>query len=179
VPAHAAGTVDVIVTTPTGKSPAVSGDKYTYDAVPTVSAISPASGPRATVVTVTGTGFAAGAKVSFGSIPAAKVKRVSNTSLQVTAPAGSGVVPVTVTRREARAPPRRLISSRTRADRSRDRADAHPAARPKREAHRPPNDASPRLGLTHSGFGAPLQTAEQARRSYVADFGVEKRSRAV
>jgi hypothetical protein len=96
-PAHAAGTVAVIVTTPIGKSPAVSTDKYTYDAVPTVSAISPASGPKATVVTVTGTGFVAGAKVSFGSAIAAKVKRVSGSTLQATAPAGAGTVPVTVT----------------------------------------------------------------------------------
>ena len=97
VPAHAAGTVNVTVTTPAGNSPAVSADKYTYDAVPTVSAISPASGARATVVSVTGTGFVAGAKVSFGSKPAAKVVRVSSTTLQATAPAGSGIVAVTVT----------------------------------------------------------------------------------
>jgi hypothetical protein len=49
------------------------------------------------VVTVTGTAFIAGAKVTFGTSPATKVVRVSSTELQATAPAGSGTVPVTVT----------------------------------------------------------------------------------
>ncbi|HET7052029.1 MAG TPA: IPT/TIG domain-containing protein [Solirubrobacteraceae bacterium] len=98
VPAHAAGTVNVYVTSPLGKSPTLSGDRYTYDAVPTVSAISPSSGVKGTVVTLTGTGFVPGAKVMFGCASASKVVRVSNTALKATAPAPcAGTVPLTVT----------------------------------------------------------------------------------
>ncbi|HSH55550.1 MAG TPA: IPT/TIG domain-containing protein [Candidatus Limnocylindrales bacterium] len=55
---------------------------------PTVTAATPASGPAAggTVVAITGTNFVSGAKVSFGTAPAAAVTFVSGTSLQVTAP---------------------------------------------------------------------------------------------
>jgi hypothetical protein len=97
VPAHAAGTVNVTVTTNLGTSAVTSADRYTYDALPTVSSISPASGPNGTVVTVNGTGFVAGAKVAFGATPAANVVRASSTQLRAVAPAGSGTVAVTVT----------------------------------------------------------------------------------
>ena len=40
-PAHAAGTVDVTVTTPGGTSAIVAADHYTYDATPTVSSLIP------------------------------------------------------------------------------------------------------------------------------------------
>jgi hypothetical protein len=82
VPAHAAGLVSVVVTNPDGQK--ASGN-YTYNALaPTVSAVSPASGPSVggTTVTITGTNFASGATVVFGASPAASVTFVSATSLK-------------------------------------------------------------------------------------------------
>ena len=97
VPAHTAGTVNVWVVTPAGKSAVSSGDHYNYYAVPTVTSISPASGPRGTAVTVTGTGFASGAHVAFGANSATKVTLLSSTQIKAWAPAGTGSVDVTVT----------------------------------------------------------------------------------
>ena len=59
-PAESAGVVDVTVTTAGGTSATGSADHFTYDATPSVTAVSPAAGPitGATVVTITGTGFA-------------------------------------------------------------------------------------------------------------------------
>jgi hypothetical protein len=99
-PAGTAGTVDVTVTTPGGTSAATSSDNFTYDAVPSVSTISPSAGPLAggTTVTVTGTGFVAGATVDFGSVVSPLVLVSSATSLTATSPPGSrGTVDVTVT----------------------------------------------------------------------------------
>jgi hypothetical protein len=95
-PAHAAGTVNVVVTSPKGTSVIVGTDRYTYDALPTVASISPASGPAGTVVIVNGTAFAPGAAVTFGAKPATKVVRVSSSQLKATAPAGSGGAHVVV-----------------------------------------------------------------------------------
>jgi hypothetical protein len=67
---------------------------------PTVTAVSPASGSvvGGTPVTVTGTGFAAGAAVTFGGVPATDVVVESATSLRAVAPAHpAGEVPVVVT----------------------------------------------------------------------------------
>ena len=46
-PAGSAGTVDVTVTTPGGTSATSAADHYTYAAAPTVTAVSPSSGPTA------------------------------------------------------------------------------------------------------------------------------------
>ncbi len=67
---------------------------------PTLTAISPASGPATggTSVTITGTGFlAGGATVAFGASAATNVVVVSDTQITATAPAGSGTANVTVT----------------------------------------------------------------------------------
>ncbi|MGH9109985.1 MAG: IPT/TIG domain-containing protein [Acidimicrobiales bacterium] len=66
---------------------------------PTVSGVSPPSGPAAggTTVTVTGTGFAAGDTVAFGSTGATSVSVASPSSLSAVAPVGTGTVDVTVT----------------------------------------------------------------------------------
>jgi hypothetical protein len=99
-PADSAGTVDVRVTTAGGTS-AVSppGDSFTYLAAPTVSVVSPSSGPAAggTGVTITGTNFVPGATVSFGGTAATGVHVNSGTSISATSPAGAGTVDVTVT----------------------------------------------------------------------------------
>ncbi len=83
------GTVDVTVTGPGGTSATSTADQFTYVGPPTVSAISPSSGPAAggTVVTVTGTNFASGATVAFGGVAATGVTVASATSLTATAPA--------------------------------------------------------------------------------------------
>ena len=99
-PKAAAGTVNVQVTTPSGTSAAVAADKFTYVAAPTVTQLSPASGPVAggTKVTISGTnlGTAGTATVKFGTAAAAIVTD-SGSQIVVTAPAGSGAVSVTVT----------------------------------------------------------------------------------
>ncbi|MGD0048969.1 MAG: IPT/TIG domain-containing protein [Bryobacteraceae bacterium] len=69
-------------------------------ALPTVSGVSPNGGSTAggTAVTITGTGFAAGAAVKFGATAAANIVVVSGTTITATTPAGSaGAVTVTVT----------------------------------------------------------------------------------
>src|SRR6185295_8891671 len=64
-PAHAAGTVDVTVTTNGGSATAAAG--YTYAQPPTISSVSPSSGPSAggQSVTITGTNLL-GASVAVG-----------------------------------------------------------------------------------------------------------------
>jgi hypothetical protein len=93
------GTVDVTVTTPTGTSAVSPDDKFTYVAAPTVTGVSPNVGPLGggTVVTITGTGFSFATQVDFGSTPATNLTIVSDTSLTVDSPAGTGIVDVTVT----------------------------------------------------------------------------------
>ena len=76
-PAGTTGTVDVTVISPNGASALVTGDKFKYEN-PTVTGVSPSTGPKAggTSVTVTGSGFALGAATSmkFGSKAAAGVE---------------------------------------------------------------------------------------------------------
>jgi large repetitive protein len=99
-PAGSAGPVDVTVTTPGGTSPTGLSDQYTYIAAPTVSAVSPNSGPTTggTNVTIIGTSFTGASGVRFGGAAATNVTVVSATSITATSPAGSaGIVDVTVT----------------------------------------------------------------------------------
>ncbi len=65
---------------------------------PTVTGISPASGPAAgdTVVTITGTGFTGATAVDFGTNPATGMTVVNGTTITADSPAGSGAVDVTV-----------------------------------------------------------------------------------
>ncbi|HEY7337758.1 MAG TPA: IPT/TIG domain-containing protein [Bryobacteraceae bacterium] len=66
--------------------------------LPTVSGVSPNSGPATggTNVTITGGNFAAGAAVTFGGGAASNVVVVNATTITATTPAGAGVVTVTV-----------------------------------------------------------------------------------
>ena len=68
------GTVDVTVTTPGGTSATSPADQFTYVAAPTVTGVSPTSGPAAggTLVTITGTGFTGATAVEFGATPATR-----------------------------------------------------------------------------------------------------------
>lgn len=76
-----------VITNPDGQ--AVS---FTWDWIPapTISGVSPTSGPASggTVVTITGTGFRAGATVLFGGVAASNVfVSPDGTSITCTAPA--------------------------------------------------------------------------------------------
>ncbi len=94
------GVVGVAVTTPSGlvstNSPT---DMFTYAAVPTVSGVSPGSGPigGGTLVSISGTGFTGATAVDFGTSPATDLAVLSPTSIMVESPAGTGTVDVTVT----------------------------------------------------------------------------------
>ena len=97
-PAGTAGPVDITVTTPQGTSAASLNDTYFYG-TPVVTAITPAIGATAggTAVTITGSGFAPDATVSFGLLPATSVTVTSSTSITAVAPAANaGVIPVRV-----------------------------------------------------------------------------------
>jgi hypothetical protein len=85
-PAHVAGPAEVVVTTAGGES--MGGPSYMYVPLPTVSSVSPASGPIAggTQVLVTGSNFLAGAKVEIGGVASA-VEVVSETELKAVTPA--------------------------------------------------------------------------------------------
>ena len=99
-PAGAAATVNVTVTTPSGTSATGAADDFTYFALPTVTGVSPATGPSTggTTVTVTGTNLAGASAVHFGANAATNVSPISPTSLTAVAPAGTpGVVDLTVT----------------------------------------------------------------------------------
>lgn len=70
------------------------------DVAPTVTGISPSSGPISgeTSVTITGTGFTGATAVKFGNSNASNITAVNDTHITATAPAGNaGEVDVTVT----------------------------------------------------------------------------------
>ena len=103
------GTVDLTVTTPGGTSAMSNDDLFTY--APTVSGISPSTGPLdgGTLVTITGTGFAAGAAVEFGTTMATNVTVVSASTItasspQVMSPATVGVTVTTSSGTSATSP---------------------------------------------------------------------------
>ena len=97
------GTVNVTVTTPHGTSPVVPADQFTYIAspvlAPTITSVSPPSGPAkgGTIVTLTGTHFNGATEVRFGKQVASNFTVNSGTSITVTSPPGSGTVNVRVT----------------------------------------------------------------------------------
>ncbi len=95
-PTEHAGTVDVTVHADGGTSSASQSDQFTYLA-PTVTGVSPSSGPSAggNQVTITGANFTGTSTVKFGSSTAV-IKSGTDTQLIVIAPAGSGTVDVTV-----------------------------------------------------------------------------------
>ena len=85
-PAHAAGAASVVVTNTDAQNGTLTNG-YTYTAVnpaPTVSSINPTSGSAngGTPVTITGTGFLAGATVKLGGTAATGVTVVSSTRSQ-------------------------------------------------------------------------------------------------
>ena len=96
-PAHAAGIVDVVVTTVGGS--AGLANRYEYLVAPTLTSFSPFTGPVAggTSVSLTGAGFRAGMQVTFGGVAATGVTVTSATHATVTTPAhGVGDVTLSV-----------------------------------------------------------------------------------
>jgi hypothetical protein len=89
-PEASAGAVQVTITTPFGTS---AGVTYTYGPPPTITGLTPSSGPEAGLnsVVIAGTGMAAVTSVSFGTA-AAVFNHDSDTQLTATVPAGTGAV---------------------------------------------------------------------------------------
>jgi hypothetical protein len=97
-PAHAAGTVDVTVSTAGGTSVTTNG--FTYIAAPTITALNVSTGSASggTSVLITGTGFTGTTAVKFGTLPAASYTVVSSTQITAVSPAhGAGAVDISVT----------------------------------------------------------------------------------
>jgi IPT/TIG domain-containing protein len=93
------GTVDVTVTTPVSTSTTSAADHFTFQPPPTVTEISPKTGPESggTEVAISGTNFTSGSTVKFGTTSASSVKFNSSSSITAFAPKASGTVDVTVT----------------------------------------------------------------------------------
>ena len=100
-PSGSVGTVDITVTTPAGVSATSSADRYTFTAPPpTVTNVSPGSGPTAggTSVTITGTSFTGATAIKFGTTAATTFTVNNDSQITVISPAGSaGGVNITVT----------------------------------------------------------------------------------
>jgi hypothetical protein len=102
--AHAAGLAPVVVTNPDGQSATLPGgftfvDPPPAPSPPTLTAISPSSGPAAggTTVVLTGTNFVTGGVVTFGGVAASIVGPVLSTQITVTTPLAQPVGAVDVT----------------------------------------------------------------------------------
>ena len=95
-PAHDAGAVDVVVTTPGGS--ATDAAAFTFGLPPSILSLDPATGPATggTLVTITGSAFTGSTEVQFGSIDA-QFTVVDDDTIAATTPLGIGVVDVTVT----------------------------------------------------------------------------------
>ena len=89
VPAHSAGTVDLIVETSLGNSPTTSADHFTYQA-PAITGVSPSVGPTVggETVNITGVGFDDTMTVKFGGVAAKVDICTSDSSCSVESPAG-------------------------------------------------------------------------------------------
>jgi hypothetical protein len=98
-PAGTVGSVvDITVVTPGGTSATNAADKFTNKAppAPTVTGVSPATGPSGTFVAITGTNFTGTTAVNFGATPATTFTVRGTTTVYATAPPGAGTVHVTV-----------------------------------------------------------------------------------
>jgi len=100
-PSQAAGTVDVVISTPTGTSVVSSSDHFTYNAAssPSVTGLSVTGGSTAggLGVTVTGSYFTGATAVKFGTVAAAFTV-LGDGTLVATAPSqAAGTVDITVT----------------------------------------------------------------------------------
>ena len=95
VPAHAEGTVDLVVTTPDGQSARLA-QAFTYARI-AVTGVQPASGTIGKWVRILGVGFLNDSEVTFGGTRAARVIVESGVSIFAVAPSHEmGAVDVTV-----------------------------------------------------------------------------------
>lgn len=100
-PAGATGAADVSVTTSGGT--ATLDDAFTYNPLPTLTAVAPGNGPGGggTALTLTGTGFTANQAgtntVTVGGAPCTSVTAVSDTEITCDSPAGTPGAAVDVT----------------------------------------------------------------------------------
>ena len=87
-PAEGSGKVDVVVTGPGGTSTPKRADRFTFLTPPTVTRITPTSGPATggTSVTITGTHLTGASLVTFGTIPALSFTVISNRSITARSP---------------------------------------------------------------------------------------------
>ena len=92
------GVQDVSVTAVGGTNANTSADDYTFYGAPTITSLSPSSGPTggSTSVVITGTAFASVTAVKFGATNATSYTVNSTTQITATAPAGTGVQDVSV-----------------------------------------------------------------------------------
>jgi hypothetical protein len=99
-PAHSAGTVRVVVTTPGGTTPDTAADDFTYTgtSVPVITNLSPNTGNVGTTVVITGSGLTGASLVTFGGVAAVYTIN-SDAQITATVPATtpSGTVDVRVT----------------------------------------------------------------------------------
>jgi hypothetical protein len=97
-PPHAAGAVNVSVTTVGGTGTAANA--YTYSTAPVATSVSPNAGPvvGGTSVTITGSVFTGATSVTFGGVAATSFTVNSDTSITAITPPGAlGAVDVVVT----------------------------------------------------------------------------------
>jgi hypothetical protein len=87
-PAQQAGPVDITVAANNGTSVTSAADQFTYEGPPTVTGVSPSSGPTTggTLVTITGTNLLGASQIYFGATPAPLYSINSATQITVTAP---------------------------------------------------------------------------------------------
>jgi hypothetical protein len=109
VPAGTSGTtVPVTVTTPDGTSATTPASQYTYGTAPSVTGLSPTSGPAAggTTVTLTGANFTGATGIDFGPTPATSFDCTTATTCTAVSPAGTAgtTVPVEVTTPDGTSP---------------------------------------------------------------------------
>lgn len=99
-PAHGAGLVHLLVTTPVGTSVETPLDDYTYGTgFPQILEISPNTGPSSggTLVTISGTGLSTAVSVAFGDVLVAPVSSSSSRVLVYSPAHTAGVVHIRVT----------------------------------------------------------------------------------
>jgi hypothetical protein len=97
-PAGSAGSVDVTAITSDGTTALTAADRFTYEALPAITGISPATGLAGggTGVTITGTNLLGATAVNFGAI-SGTIYSDTATQIEVISPAGAvGKVDVTV-----------------------------------------------------------------------------------
>ncbi len=140
------GTVDVKVVTPSGANATTAADQFTYIPAPTVTGVSPSTGPAAggTTVNIIGTNFTGATAVDFENVAATNVVVNNDKSITAVSPAGTGSVDVRVS-----------TASGTSAISSSDQFIYTAANVPTINSFNPPSGAAPGAAVTiiGSGFG--------------------------